>query len=201
MLDPLLRRWIDPTLDALAAVPCRFGIGANALTITGLFVGLLAVPFLAMQQYALALVAMLVNRLFDGLDGAVARRTTLSDFGGYLDIVCDMVFYAGCVVGFALARPENSLAAAILLAAFVATASSFLGWAVVAARRRLTTQSRGVKSFYYSAGLIEGTETVSFLVLMCLWPSQFPAIALIFAVLCLVTVLGRVFAAWQAFGR
>jgi phosphatidylglycerophosphate synthase len=41
----------------------------------------------------------------------VARRTGLSDFGGYLDIVCDFVFYAAVPLGFALADPSGNAVA------------------------------------------------------------------------------------------
>src|SRR5262245_54459475 len=109
MLDPFMRKLIDPQLGYLAAHVETWGVGANSLTLSGLVIGLAAVPLLAGEHYALALVAILTNRFLDGLDGAVARRTGITDFGGYLDIVCDMLFYAGCVVGFALARPENLL--------------------------------------------------------------------------------------------
>jgi len=200
MLDPLLRRWLDPVLDRCAAPLSRGGVRANSLTLVGFAVGLVAVPLLAYEHYAGALVAVLVNRIFDGLDGAVARRTRVSDFGGYLDIVCDMLFYSGCVVGFALARPENLLVSVVLLSSFVGTASSFLGWAVVAATRGMATTARGRKSFYYSAGLIEGSETIAFLVAACLWPSGYILMATVFAILCGVTVLGRLLASRQAFG-
>jgi phosphatidylglycerophosphate synthase len=199
MLDPLVRRLIDPPLDRAGARLARVGLGANLLTGVGFTVGLLAVPALAHQLYGWALAAILVNRLVDGLDGAVARRTQTTDFGGYIDIVADMVFYAAVVLGFALADPGNAVWAAALLTGFMGTGTSFLAWAAIAARRGHTTEARGRKSIYYSAGLMEGTETVLFFVAMCLWPQAFAWIAGVFAVLCLWTAVARSIAAWRAF--
>jgi hypothetical protein len=135
MLDPVLRRWIDPPLTRTGAWIANRGVSANGLSLAGLAIGLSCVPLLAFGHYGLALGAILINRLFDGLDGAVARQGQPSAVGGYLDIVCDMAFYAAIPLGFALARPENSIWAALLLASFVCTCASFLGRAVMAADR------------------------------------------------------------------
>lgn len=200
MFDPLLRRLIDPALDRAAGFLVKAGAGANSLTIAGFLIGCVALPMLAIEAYGWALAAIIANRLCDGLDGAVARRIGPTDFGGYLDIVCDMLFYALCALGFALARPENTLAAAVLLASFVGTASSFLAWAVLASARNLHTTARGRKSFYHAGGLIEGSETVAFLIVACVFPSAFSIIAAVFALLCLVTIGGRIWMAYRATG-
>src|SRR5216683_1014053 len=193
MLDPMLRRWVDPPLDRAGAWLAERGASAHAMTIVGLAIGLLAVPLLAGAHYGWALVVILLNRLIDGLDGAIARRGSPSPFGGYLDIVCDMAFYAAVPFGFALARPANALWAALLLASFVCTAASFLGRAIMAAQRKEDDDgARGRKSFVHSAGLIEGTETVAAFLLFCLFPASFPWLAGVFALLCFWTAVQRV---------
>lgn len=199
MLDRYLRPLIDRPLALAGGVLAATGISANAITLLGLLIGLLSVPALALQRYDLALLAVIGNRLSDGLDGAVARRTRLTDFGGYLDIVVDMIFYGAVVFGFALAQPANALWAALLLVSFMGTSSSFLAYGILAAKRGLSTEAQGKKSFFYSAGLIEGTETAGFLVLICILPQHFALLAQLFAALCGVTVLGRVAAAYAAF--
>ena len=122
------------------ARPCRAWLAArrvtaNAVTLSGLAIGLLVLPCLAYRQYEAALVIIIVNRLFDGLDGAIARKAGPTAFGGYLDIFCDAVFYAAVPLGFALADPRYAVWSALLLATFVCTMTSFLGRAVVAAQR------------------------------------------------------------------
>jgi phosphatidylglycerophosphate synthase len=174
------------------------GASANAITIAGLAIGLLAVPLLAAERYGWALLVILLNRLIDGLDGAVARQGRLSPFGGYLDIVCDMAFYAAVPLGFALAEPANALWSALLLASFVCTAASFLGRAVMAALQGEPDDgARGRKSFFNAAGIIEGTETILAFVLFCLFPSLFPWLAGVFAGLCFCTAAARILDAYR----
>jgi phosphatidylglycerophosphate synthase len=199
MLDPLLRRWIDPSLTRAGAWLARRDMSANAFSVAGLAIGLAAVPLLAWGRYDMALVVILLNRLIDGLDGAIARHKGGSSFGGYLDIMCDMGFYAAVPIGFALARPDNALWAALLLASFVCTASSFLGRAVLAAERSEPDDgARGAKSFFHAAGIVEGTETIIAFVLFCLFPAAFPWLAGIFAALCFWTAAARVVNAWRS---
>lgn len=193
MLDPLMRRWIDPSLTRAGTWLARRGMSANAFSIAGLAVGLTTIPLLAWGRYEMALLVVLSNRLIDGLDGAIARHKGTTPFGGYLDIMCDMGFYAAVPLGFALARPDNALWATLLLASFVCTAASFLGRAVLAGQRGEPDDgARGVKSFFHAAGIVEGTETIIAFVLFCLFPQAFPWLAGIFAVLCFWTAVARV---------
>ncbi|TAJ41793.1 MAG: CDP-alcohol phosphatidyltransferase family protein [Reyranella sp.] len=198
MFDPVLRRLIDPPLNRAGAWLAGQGLSANGTSLAGLAVGLLAVPALAHGRYDLALLAILLNRLIDGLDGPIARRGSPTAFGGYLDIMCDMAFYAAVPVGFALASPVNALWAAILLASFVCTGASFLGRAVLAAQLgEANDGQRGRKSFFHAAGLIEGSETIAAFVLFCLFPGAFPWLAGLFAALCVWTAAARVLEAYR----
>src|SRR5262245_48422264 len=161
MLVPLLRRWVDPPLNHAGAWFAAHGASPHAVSLAGLAIGLLAVPLLAHGEYGWALVVILLNRLIDGFDGAIARQLGTSPFGGYLDIVCDMGFDAAVPFGFAVANPANALWAALLLASFVCTATSFLGRAIMAAQRgEADDGAHGAKSFFFSAGIVEGTETI-----------------------------------------
>ena len=199
MLDPLMRRIVDPPLERMGRRLAGAGIAADTVTMCGFVVGLLAIPCLAAQWYGAALAAILANRLADGLDGAVARHTALTDFGGYLDIVCDFIVYAGVAFGFALARPENAVAAAFLILSFVGTGTSFLAFAILAAKRGLASEARGRKSLYYLGGLTEGTETIAVFTAFCLFPGAFAALAYIFGALCWVTTAARIATARRSF--
>ena len=108
-----------------------------------------------------ALIPFFVNRLLDGLDGAVARLTGPTDRGAFLDIALDFAFYAMVPLAFAIANPAaNAMAACLLLASFMGTASSFLAFAVIAAKRGISSTAFPQKGIYYLGGLTEGTETV-----------------------------------------
>ena len=123
----------------------------------GFAVGLLAMAAIALGHSALGLVLFLLNRLADGLDGAVARQTRLTDLGGFLDIVLDFILYSGVVFAFAVRDPaRDALAAAFLIFSFVGTGTSFLAFAIMAAKRGLSSEARGRKSLYYLGGLDRG---------------------------------------------
>jgi phosphatidylglycerophosphate synthase len=199
MFDSALRPLIDPALNAMGRSLALRGISANALTLTGLLVGVGAGAALAGGAWSLGLGLILLNRLFDGLDGAVARVRGKTDFGGYLDILADYVFYAAVPVGFAVADPANALAAAILLASFLFSGSSFLGYAVIAERRRLVSTAQGEKSFYYMAGIAEGTETIAVFIAAALRPDWFAPLALGYALLCVITGFARLALGWRHF--
>ena len=191
MLDRALNDRLQRPLQALARWLAGQGVRADHLTWAGFAVGLLAVPLIASGHPRWALLAMALNRLADGLDGTLARLTTPTDF----------LFYASIPLAFALANPAaNGLAAAVLLFAFMGTASSFLAFAVLAARRGLTSTAYPRKGFYYLGGLTEATETLAVFTLMCLVPAWFVPLALGFAALCALTTATRVVAGWQAFG-
>ena len=195
MFDHRLRPLIDPPLNAAARLIVSGGVSANAVTLAGAAAGVAAGVAIAGGHFGAGLALILFNRILDGLDGAVARRTTPTDFGGYLDALCDYVFYIAVPLGFAAAAPQNLWPALTLVASFVLTAVSFLSFAALAAKRGLTTEAQGKKSFYYAAGLAEGGETIAVFIAFCLWPQWFGPLAYAFAALCLVTVAGRLAAA------
>jgi len=191
MLDAKLRPLIDPPLNRAGAVLAGVGVTANGLTLTGLALGLAGAVAIAMGHPGWGLALIVVNRLCDGLDGAVARVRGPSDLGGYVDIVADFAFYVAIPLGFGVMAAANTLPALVLVASFVLTGVSFLAFAVIAAKRGATTETHGKKSFFYSTGLAEGAETIAVFVAMCLIPSYFPAIAYSFAALCVLTVFQR----------
>jgi hypothetical protein len=109
-----------------------------------------------------------------------------------LDIAFDFLFYASVPLGFALANPAaNALPAAVLLFAFMGTGSSFLAFAVLAARRGLASAAFPQKGFYYLGGLTESTETMATFALMCALPGWFGPLAYGFAALCGLTTAMR----------
>ena len=200
MLDSFAQRLIEPVLSRVARRLVALKVTANQLTLAGFAIGLLAAALIAQSAYGAGLVLLLLSRLCDGLDGAVARQTQPTDRGGFLDITLDFIFYAAVVLAFALADPAaNALAAAALLAGFMGTGSSFLAFAVMAAKRQVSKPMTGGKSFYFLGGLTEGTETLGFFVAMCLWPAQFALLAWVFAGLCVLTTISRVVWGCKAF--
>ena len=200
MLDKAVQQALRPLMTRAARGLVRQGVGANAISVAGFAIGMAAAGAIAFQHHLPGLVLLLLSRLMDGLDGAVARATQPTDRGGFLDISLDFLFYSAIPLAFAIADPAaNALPAAVLLAAFIGTGSSFLAFAAVAEKRQLQSVAFPDKSFYFLGGLTEATETITVFAAMCLWPEWFPQIAYGFAVLCGVTTVLRIGWGWQRF--
>lgn len=200
MLDGIARRLIVPPLDRLGRTLAQQGVKADHVTWAGFALGLLAAAAIAARLYLIGLLLVLSSRLCDGLDGAVARASVKTDRGGFLDIVLDFAFYGAIPLAFVLADPAaNAVAGAVLLFAFYANGASFLGYAVMAEKRKLVTEARGSKSLYFTTGLAEATETIIVFVLFCAFPAAFSPIAYIFAAMTLVTTCARIVLALRVF--
>ena len=200
MLDATARKLIDPPLNTVGKMLASRGVTADGVTLVGLALGLFAAFLIILGWTGVALVALLASRIADGLDGAVARATQKTDFGGYLDIACDFLFYGAIPFAFVVMDPTaNAVAGAWLLTSFYFNGTSFLGYAILAEKRGIETDAQGVKSLYYSNGLLEGTETIIFFVLLCLFPSYFAIFAWIFGTLCFATATLRLIAARRVF--
>ena len=203
MFDSRLRPYIDPPLNQAAKFLAGVGITANILTVIGFVFALCCFAALAAGLYYWAILLIILNRLMDGLDGPLSRQTQSTDLGGYLDIVFDFIFYSGTIFFFALGADDNTsstaLAAAFLIFSFMGTGSSFLAYAIVAAKRGENHEEQGKKSFYYAQGLAEGTETIITLLLICIFPENFIIIAYAYAVICWITTAGRIGLAYSNF--
>ncbi|MCW5636903.1 MAG: CDP-alcohol phosphatidyltransferase family protein [Rubrivivax sp.] len=202
MLDRAALALVRPLLDGAARRLAAAGIGADAVTWTGFAFGAAAAAAIAFEAPLAGLACIVLSRLADGLDGAIARATAPTDRGAFLDITLDFLFYAAVPLGFAVADPPaNALPAAVLLAAFIGTGSSFLAFAVLAERRGLASTGYPSKGFFYLGGLTEGTETIACFTLMCLVPQHFAWWAYGFAALCGLTIASRLAAGWVILGR
>ena len=191
MLDPLMRRLIDPPLNGVAAIwPRR--VHANQITIFGFALGVGCFLAIATNSLTAALILLGLNRLADGLDGAVARTQSPSELGAYLDIVADFALWGLLPIGFIILDSDNSVAAAVLLSSFSMSMTVFLAFSIMAEKRGLETDAQGRKSFFYVAGLAEGTETITFFAIVIIWPGAFIPAAFFYAGIVYLSVIGRV---------
>ena len=198
VLDRYALALLRPAMQAGARALAHLGLHADQVTWIGFGIGVAGAVAIARQQYLAGLVLLLASRVFDGLDGALARLSAPTDRGAFLDITLDFLFYASIPLAFALADPAaNALAAAVLLAAFIGTGSTFLAYAALAAQRGQKSVAYPTKGLYYLGGLTEATETIACFALMCLWPGHFAAFAFGFAGLCVLTIATRLWAGWR----
>ncbi|MEM1364182.1 MAG: CDP-alcohol phosphatidyltransferase family protein [Pseudomonadota bacterium] len=194
MLDGWARQYIDPPVERAAQRLASAGVTANGVTLAGFVLGCCAATAIVYGQFWLALALILVSRIADGLDGAVARAgATTSDFGGFLDITLDFAFYGLIPLAFIIAEPStNGVAGAVLLLSFYVNGASFLAYAIMAEKRKFTESPRGKKSLFYTTGLAEATETIAVFCAWCVFPAWFPSIAWVFAAVVFYTAFSRI---------
>jgi len=180
MFDEWFRRHKERLLAPLARWLGRF-ISPIALTLVGLAVGLGAALAASRASWRFALALWLLNRLIDGVDGVLARQSDRqSELGGYLDIVCDFAVYAALPLGVALALDTRAawLASTVLLASWFVNAASWMYLAALLEKRGAGAAARGeYTSVTMPRGLVAGTETVVFLALFVMLPSQYVPLA------------------------
>lgn len=198
MLDRLSIKVIRAPLTLSARLLNKCGITANQTTVFGFIVGCFTLPALVTEQYLWALLFIVLNRICDGLDGALARIQGITDSGGFLDISLDFLFYSLIPFGFVLANPEqNAVAGAFLIFSFIGTGSSFLAFAVMAGKRGIENPVYKHKSLYYMSGLTEGTETIACFIAFCLLPSHFSMLAYLFGAACWFTTATRIYSGFH----
>jgi len=197
MLDATMRRLIDPPLNAAAGM-IGTKISANSITIGGFLLGVGSAYAVVQGQFTTALILLLLNRMADGLDGAVARQTKATDLGAYLDIVSDFVLWAILPLAFLFHDMNNAFAVAVLLSSFAMSMTVFLAYAIQAERRGTVSDAQGKKGFYYLAGLAEGTETILFFIAAMAYPHSFAPLALLFAAFVFLSVIGRLIVSFQS---
>lgn len=199
MIDPYVRPLVNPPLQTMARYLAAGGFSSNALTFMGFLVGLGAMFSISQSFYKTGALLFCLNRLLDGLDGPLSQHTQSTDFGGILDITCDFIIYAGMVFAFGVSNPENLFPASFLIFSFIGPITTFLAYAIIAAKRQVNTTKRGIKSFYHLGGICEGTETAIALLVMCLFPEAFTWTCVIYGILCWLTTIGRLYQAYFDF--
>ena len=192
MLDEKLNIFFRPILKKFASILLNYHFLPNQITLFSFTLGLICFILLSLGMIYTALLFFLLNRFFDGVDGALARLKEPTDLGGFYDIISDFLIYSLLPFGFILFDNNNFLSMSLLLSSFIGTCSTFLTTAWLFEKRKIKIEQLSKKSFFYSEGIIEGTETIVFFILMFVFFEIASFIAWIFALLCFLTTVIRV---------
>ena len=192
MFDKKINLFLKPILTKIANIFIKYEFLPNQITLVGFILGIFCFIFLSFGMIYIALLLFLLNRFLDGIDGTLARLTKPTDLGGFYDIISDFFIYALLPFGFILFDKNNFLSMSLLLTSFIGTCSTFLTTAWIFEKKKIQITQISKKSFYYSEGLIEGSETIFLFILMFIFYEAASFIAWIFAVLCFITALIRV---------
>ena len=190
MLDATLRPRLQPVLDPIARSLARRGFTPMAVTLGGLATGLVAAGAAAAAWWWIALGLWLLSRLLDGLDGPLAKvRGETSAFGGFADFVADLTVYGAFAVGCAIGQPDARLALLVLLLTYYVNGGSLLAFSAAAERARV--EAPDGRTFHFTRGLAEGTETIVAHSLFVLFPEAMATLAWVFAAMVAVTIAQR----------
>lgn len=194
MLDsvarPLKNRLLHPIASRLAA-----RVHPGAITAASMLFGLLAAVAVGEGRFGLGLLAWTLNRILDGLDGAVAREGgRQSDFGGYIDIIADFLVYAAIPIGVAIhfASAATWLATSVMLATFYVNSASWMYLSALLEKRSAgVRETKEETSITMPDALVGGTETLLIYTLFLVLPAFAPRIFWLTAILTAVSILQR----------
>ena len=194
MIDQYFIKIFKPLLELVASPFYKFGVHANYISLLGLSLSFLSFYLILKDLNNIALFVFLLGRILDGVDGIIANKTRITEFGGFIDIVFDLISYSLVPLAFILNDNSNAIFGSILLATFFGTSSAFFGIAIFENNKFI--KRNPAKSFYHVGGFIGGAITIFFLSLMFIFPEKFNLIALIFSVLCILGTIERIFYAY-----
>ncbi|NGX56506.1 MAG: Inner membrane protein YnjF [Candidatus Anoxychlamydiales bacterium] len=162
-------------------------IHPNFLTILAMITGIIASFFIAINIKYLAISLLLLSGYLDTLDGSIARKYfKTSNFGSVLDVFSDRVVEFSIMLSLYLLDPTRAFFILIMLGSAYLCITSFL---VVG----IFFENKTQKSFHYSPGIMERTETFIFFFLMIIFPKYFIYLSLLFSFLVVYTALRRIF--------
>lgn len=191
MIDRELRRTLAPMWDRGAAGFQRVGIGPGTVTVLGLVVALAAAVAAGLAAWWWALVLWLASRVFDGIDGPLARRTDGgTGFGGWADISSDLAAYGAFVAGCGIGNPDAAPACLVLLVTYYVNGGSLLALSAAVEARGVDRPDE--RTFHFPRGFAEGFETIVVHSLMVLFPAVMAPIAWGFAALVVATTVQRI---------
>ena len=194
MLDRILRNIKELLLHPFAEQAGKL-LHPNMITLISFAFGLVSIYFIIERSLMTALVFWLLNRIFDGLDGTVARVTgRSSDFGGYLDIVLDFIVYSAIPVAFVFSTESqnNYLLLSVLLSSYYVNAASWMYLSSILEKRNLGASSNNeMTSITMPSGMADGTMTIIFYSMFFVFPSHLKLFFTLFIILVLVSIAQR----------
>ena len=158
----------------------------STMTTLGLGLGLTAAVAASLGSWFIALALFMISRIADGIDGELARaEASITDEGGYADIVADTAVFAAIPFGAAIGSDLDHIwpIAAALLGSFYLNTITWSYLAALFEKRAVPADSGGrtdgdgngngedaCTSVMMPTGLIEGSESIVFFAVMLALP-------------------------------
>ena len=189
MLDTHARKWVEPIIKSGAKFFHNRGLSANQVTLLSFLIGLSTSVFILFNQPLWAVLILWLSGYLDAVDGSIARNYGKpSAVGSLMDITFDRVVELGMILSLGIRHTNDLLALLFLSCAIIFSMTVFLTVGALASQK-------GIKSFYYQAGVMERTEGFVGFTLMILLPEYVGVLAFLMAGLITFTGLQRFFEA------
>lgn len=186
MLDTHGRKYIDPIINYGANFFIKLNLTANNVTVIALFLGILTSIFVYIDMNILAVITLWISGYLDAIDGAIARKTkTTSLFGTLMDITFDRIVETSIILSLAMSYSNARINFIVLLICIIISMTIFLTVGAL-------VEKKGIKSFYYQAGVAERSEGFFMFSLMILFPSYIVIFTNLFSAIIFITIIQRI---------
>lgn len=185
MLDTHARKYVNPIIERGANFFIKLNLTPNNVTVLALILGVLTSVFVYFEMEIIGVILLWVSGYLDAVDGAMARKTNkTSSFGTLMDITFDRIVEVSIILVIGFKHIDIRMNLIILAISIILSMTIFLTVGAL-------TQQKGMKSFYYQAGVAERSEGFIMFSLMILLPSYLPIITNIFSIMILITAFQR----------
>ncbi|MFD2673278.1 CDP-alcohol phosphatidyltransferase family protein [Marinicrinis sediminis] len=164
MLDTHARKYVQPVIGHTARLLLKWGLTPNQVTWIAFVIGVSVGYWIYADLPIIAVAVLWFSGFLDAVDGSMARlKKQTSPWGTLLDITFDRLVELSVIIGLAVKYPDAQLLLLLLTASIVFSMTIFLTVGAL-------TEKKGMKSFYYQAGVAERTEGFLLFTLMILLP-------------------------------
>ncbi|KGJ50037.1 CDP-alcohol phosphatidyltransferase [Clostridium sp. NCR] len=186
MLDTHGRKYVDPIINCGANFFIKLNLTANNVTVIALLLGILTSIFIYIDMSILAVITLWISGYLDAVDGSIARKTkTTSLFGTLMDITFDRIVETSIILSLAMKYSNARINFIVLLICIIISMTIFLTVGAL-------VEKKGMKSFYYQAGVAERSEGFLMLSLMILVPNYIVIFTNLFSAIIFITIIQRI---------
>lgn len=191
MLDTKGRKFVDPIINSTANILLKLNLSANNITILAFLIGLSSSYFVYIDKPLIAILILWLSGFLDAVDGSMARKSnSSSSWGALMDITFDRLVEISIIISLALKNADIIIYLLILSTSIIFSMTVFLTVGAL-------SNQKGIKSFYYQAGLAERTEGFILFSLMILFQNYLVYITSIFIIMIIITALQRMIEAYK----
>lgn len=186
MLDTHGRKYVDPIINYGANFFIKLNLTANNVTVIALILGILTSVFIYIDMNTLAVITLWISGYLDAIDGSIARKTkTTSLFGTLMDITFDRIVETSIILSLAMRYSNARINFIMLLICIIISMTIFLTVGAL-------VEKKGMKSFYYQAGVAERSEGFLMFSLMILVPNYIVIFTNLFSAIIVITIIQRI---------